>query len=116
MTIFHNKIVQILVFFVSLVLCLSAIGTILDLWHRKDILSTRQHDLAVITQENQALERQLSDARGSDYVERIARDKLGMVKDGESIILLTPGLRSSSQSGEVVDSGSNWQKWWQLFY
>ena len=111
---FRNKITQLLVFIISLGLCLSALGTIIDLWHRKDIVSTRQNDLNAITRENQALEQELQDTKKRDYVERIARDKLGMVKDGESILLLPesgPQLKKETESSEPT-----WQKWWKLFY
>lgn len=116
MTIFHNKIVQVLVLAVSLGLCLSAIGTIADLWHRKDIVNTTQHDLDVITRENQVLQQQLADAQHSDYVERIARDKLGMVKDGESVILLSGSSTSATLSTGDDGGRPNWVQWWSLFY
>lgn len=111
---FQNKIVQFLVFVVSLGLCLSAIGTILDLWHRKDIVSTRQTDLTTITKENQKLEQQLQDTKSSDYVEKIARNKLGMVKDGESIILL-PEVGSKPQVQQEITE-PHWKIWWRLFF
>lgn len=116
MTLFHNKIFQLVVLLVSLGLCLSAGGTIVDLWHRRDLVRMRQHDLQKITKENEALERELREANSESYVERIARDKLGLVRDGESIVLL-----QQAQNGNTGNMGNNkampnWQKWWKLFF
>jgi len=110
---FYKKISQYIVIIVSLGLCLSAARTIVDLWHRRDVIGLRQKDLTTITRENQKLEQRLKETQNSDYIERIARDKLGMVKDGETIILLPEsGVRSQAQAGTIP----HWKKWWRLFF
>ncbi len=112
----ENKLFRFIVILISFGLCLSAGRTIFDLWHRRDLITNRQKDLTKITTENQTLEARLKEIQGGDYVERIARDKLGLVRDGESIILLP-----DTQNGEVIrrgeeSGGPNWQKWWKLFF
>ncbi len=116
MILIHNKVVQFLVLIISLGLCLSSIGTIVDLLHRKDVIVVRQQDLSAITRENQKLEQQLKETQSQDYVERIARDKLGFVKDGESIILLPQPQNGSSQDGRGATALTNWQRWLKLFF
>lgn len=116
MNLFHTKFVRILVILISFGLCLSAGGTILDLWHRRDLVINRQKDLTRITTENQALKRQLDETKSESYVERIARDKLGLVKDGENIILLPQSNRKDTKGGIVFDYSHTWQKWWKLFF
>ncbi len=117
MNLFRNTIVQLLIFLVSLGLCLSAAGTILDLWHRKDIVTTRQQDLNTITRENQKLKQELQDTKSTEYVERIARDKLGLVKDGESIILLPQNGQGAGGADTRSDTRTpNWLRWWNMFY
>lgn len=113
---FHNKLLQYAIFIISLGLCLSATGTIIDLWHRKDLLTTRQNDLNRILSENRKLSQQLRDSQTDSYVERIARDKLGLVKDGEAIILLPPSSKEGSTRTSDDAKKPNWQKWWSLFF
>jgi len=116
MTLFQNKIFQLCVLLVSLGLCLSAIGTIVDLWHRRDLVGAREQDLTTITRENQKLQSELRETQSDDYVERIARDKLGLVKDGEAILLLPQKQGTTSVYGGGTSNDPNWQRWWKLFF
>jgi len=115
MSVFGNKYFRFGVFIVSLGLCLSAGATTLNMWRRRDHVLTRQHDLTVLTQENQVLQQQLKEAKSPEYLERVARDKLGLVKDGETIVLL-PQLHQNTVSGKDIDDVPNWKKWWSLFF
>jgi hypothetical protein len=79
-------------------------------------VTTRQKDLNHLLKENKELSRQLKDSQSDSYVERIARDKLGLVKDGEAIILL-PKSPGGTGTGATNDAQKpNWQKWWSLFF
>jgi cell division protein FtsB/cell division protein DivIC len=116
MNLVENRLFRFLILIVSFGLCLSAGGTILDLWHRRDVVSLRQKDLDRISQENASLQKQLSDSQQQGYVERVARDKLGLVKDGEAIVLLEPStgdeVNANGEKGTIV----SWQQWWRLFF
>jgi len=110
-----GRLIRFVVVIVSLGLCVSAGTTVLDLWHRRDIVRKRQAELEHMIAENQKLEQQLSETKKGSYVERIARDKLGFVKEGEAVVLLP-----SSQNGDSEQEGGTtsptWQQWWSLFY
>lgn len=116
MNLFHTKFVRILIILISFGLCVSAGGTILDLWHKRDLVINRQKDLTRITKENQALKRELNETKSESYVERIARDKLGLVREGESIVLLTQSPNGNIGGGGDIKILPNWQKWWRLFF
>lgn len=110
------QIGKILVWVISLVLCLSAGSTIINLWARRGIVSEREADLVRLQEENKTLENALQDARGEQFVERIARDKLGMVKPGETIVIM-PG--STETAGGETKNKSNvalWRQWLELFF
>jgi hypothetical protein len=63
--------------------------------------------------------------RGSQsFLERQIRDKLKLIKPGESLIILPPDLQRKSEDNfyqynfkddSQVNSQSNWQSWLQLF-
>lgn len=105
----------IIIWGISLILCVSAGGTIINLWARRGIVREREQELRTLQQENRNLEGELQDIRGEAYVERIARDKLGMVREGESIVLL-PDVLDDSRKGDNAVSLPNWKKWWSLFF
>lgn len=116
MNLIENKLFRFLILIVSFTLCLSAGSTIIDLWHRRDIVSSRQKDLDRITRENAELKKQLEDSQLPGYVEKAARDKLGLVKDGEAIVLLDSS--NPGQSAGTADQSHivTWQRWWRLFF
>lgn len=114
MNLFRNRLFRFVVLVISFGLCLSAGGTILNLWSRRDHVLTRQRDFEVITQENRALQEQLKEAKSAEYLERIARDKLGLVKDGETIVIVPQSSQKMSRT--KTQDLPNWQKWWSLFF
>lgn len=105
----------IIIWGISLILCVSAGSTIINLWARRGIVREREQELRNLQQENRSLEGELQDIRGEAYVERIARDKLGMVREGESIVLL-PNARDDLGKGDSALNLPNWKKWWNLFF
>ncbi len=115
MTHMNVNLRSIVIWLISLGLCLSASGTIVNHWQRKEIVRERERDLARLKEENRSLKLALEESKQESYVERIARDKLGLVKDGE-IVVIMPENRRAMGDGRTVDTGPNWRKWLNLFY
>ncbi len=110
------SVVRFILLIISFGLSISALRTIVDLWHRRDIMQERQTELNRKIEDNDRLAQQLKEIGSEEYTEKVARNTLGLVKDGESIVILPgAGSRSSKQSGEV-ERLVNWQKWWGLFF
>ena len=110
------SVVRFILLIISFGLSFSALRTIVDLWHRRDIMQERQAELTKKTQDNARLSQQLKEIGSEEYTERVARDTLGLVKDGESIVIL-PGLGSRRGKGDIESARIlNWQKWWGLFF
>ena len=110
------SIVRFILLIISFGLSISALRTIVDLWHRRDIMQERQTELNRKIEENDRLAQQLKEIGSEEYTEKVARNTLGLVKDGESIVILPgAGSRSGKQTGEI-ERLANWQKWWELFF
>lgn len=105
----------IIIWTVSLILCLSAGSTIVHLWARRGVVREREQELQSLQKENRELEGSLKEMSGEGYVERVARDKLGMVREGETIVIMpdSQGAKGPSGNNEALP---NWEKWWRLFY
>lgn len=110
-----RKTIYIVLWIFSLGLCVNAGRTIWELWKRKDVVNVRQDELSRLKQENSSLEATLKDIQSETYLERIARDKLGMVKEGETIIIM-PSRESSSEIRDKNETLPNWKQWWRLFF
>ena len=66
--------------------------------------------------ENELLKKRLAEVSSDAFVEREARDKLGMGKPGEVIVIL-PNQNNSSQT-EINNYElkiKNWRRWWDLY-
>lgn len=61
------------------------------------------------------LERELAKTESSAFIEKQAREKLNMGKEGELTILLPTPVISTAPTPVQVDESSNWEKWVKLF-
>lgn len=124
----RSRFFRLIIVIFSLVTIFTLPGSIYTLWKRRDIVKVRQEDLSRVKQENERLKQELSQAETPEFIERVAREKLGMVKEGETLVLL-PQRQSSvvsllprSNFGEAGQSSEdkkdlpNWKKWWRLFF
>lgn len=113
----HIKNVWIggLVILLSLILSVRAVATIIDLRARKYTVTERREAVEAVKKENEVLQKQIEAVASEEYVEKIARDKLGMVKEGESIVLLPDEAKGGSKK-EELSKRTNWQQWWGLFF
>lgn len=71
--------------------------------------------------ENIKLEEQIAEANSSAYIEKQIRDKLGLAKDGEVVVILPDNEIVKSLAPLLVDvenslPDSNWVKWKKLFF
>lgn len=70
---------------------------------------------------NKDLENQIANTQGVDFVEKQIRNKLGLVKSGEALVIL-PDAEIVKKLAPVVDGQDdalpdpNWKKWEKLFF
>jgi cell division protein FtsB len=86
-----------------------------DIWQKKDYIMQAQKELSLQKQENQRLKSALSYSQTQEFIEKQARDKLFMVKKGEQKVLIQQEAENP-QDLLKKDNGSNWKKWWNLFF
>jgi len=99
------------------------VSTIKNLRKVSDINSAVQREkdkVEKMKQENAGLEAQIAQTQGDAYIEKQIRDKLGLVKPGEAIVVLPdPEIlrKLAPQIPEDQDAlpDPNWKKWIKLF-
>jgi cell division protein FtsB len=80
-----------------------------------------QINLNKVIMEGEDLKSRLSQSQDEFYIERQIRDKLGLAKDGEIVLILPPDetLRELamdiSEEDEVLPD-PNWKKWIKIFF
>jgi cell division protein FtsB len=87
---------------------------------RSDVEKERQK-LEKIKAENASLEAQIAKAQSSGFIEQQLRDKLGLVKEGEVIVVLPDEdtLRKLAPPQLIEENtlpDPNWKKWEKLFF
>ncbi len=71
-------------------------------------------DLDREKQENQQLKTELSYVKSQEFIEEEARNKLFMVKPGESGVIVPQDLIKKKEVKKEIEL-SNWQQWINLF-
>jgi len=110
---FARLIIGVVSVFVSVGLVRSIIGH----WQKRTIVTDRQEAYRLEQARNQELTRKLEEATSSAFVEKQAREKLGLVKPGDTIVLLDTSQNPELNDQINTDDGiPNWKKWWKLFF
>ena len=73
-----------------------------------------QSEVAAAEVENKQLQQKLEEVKSDDFVEREAREKLGLGKLGEVVVIVPspPNLKSQATNSNTE---ANWRKWWELY-
>ncbi|OGM15733.1 hypothetical protein A2V56_02235 [Candidatus Woesebacteria bacterium RBG_19FT_COMBO_42_9] len=74
-----------------------------------------------LKEENLKLENRLDEVQSEAYIEKELRDKLGLAKEGETILVLPDeqtlrALAPRSQEEQEVLPDASWKKWMKLFF
>lgn len=114
-----NPFIRIAIVGISLFMCIGLLRSIVENLQRTDLVSERQTALQKEEQRNKNLQDKLREATSASFIEREARNKLGLVREGDTVVLVGPpgqaqDAHAFSESGD--HNLSRWQKWWKLFF
>lgn len=113
--IFHSKIFLTL----AMIVLLSVFGLELIQWQQRRKIDSEiehlQQEQAELEQRNNALQQSLQYFSSDSYKEKLAREQLGLKKDGEIVVNYPPdGI--ASQPIETPKPPNNLQKWWDYIF
>lgn len=115
---FLNLIKKALPFLVILVLLVLIKNIIISIYETKNggkMFESLKEELASKKRERAHLSQKLYFAKTDQFVEEQARSKLGLSKEGERVII-DKKISREKRVEVVMDTSSNWQKWWRLFF
>jgi len=95
---------------VSLIIINSLVRSIYDLWHKEDLVAGAMQELREQKKENKRLKERLSYVKTDKFIEEEARNKLFMVKEGESEVIIPKEL-IAVKPPKPTPEPPNWEKW-----
>ena len=106
-----------LLYLAAIVICLVVINNLIhsiyDLWHKQDLVVNAGKELERQKEENRKLKLLLNRVQGTEFIEEEARNKLFMVKPGESGVIVPADLLEKKEKKKDLEL-PNWQKWINL--
>ena len=118
-SLFNYKIGFLLVFIVAGVVVYNLVGETLQALRTGDRLSQVVEELQTLEIKNKELKNQLLEAKSAQFIEAIARDKLGLAKEGETIVVIPEerinqilGLSKKIEEIKLP----NWLGWIKVFF
>ncbi|OGG11818.1 hypothetical protein A2Z00_03775 [Candidatus Gottesmanbacteria bacterium RBG_13_45_10] len=111
-----HPLVRLTVVLISLIMLVGLLQSLVSLWQKRDMVSERRHVLQETEAENQKLKQKLAEATSAAFIERQARDKLGFVKEGDTVILMNKPAAPGETGAKTEEQLPNWQRWLRLFF
>lgn len=111
-----KKIAYALIVIGLILIINSLVHSIVDLWSKQDLVKQAQIKLDHEKKENLQLKKQLITVGSKAFVEQEARDKLFMVKPGESDVIIPDNLLPNKNEAKSESQKPNWQMWMDLFF
>lgn len=103
-----------------LLLVISLARSVKKISEAKKRVVTAQEKVEKLKKEQEELEKKVSEVQSQEYIEKQLRDKLGLAKEGEIIIVLPDDETLKKLAPQIPEEEStlpdpNWKKWMKLF-
>ena len=114
-----KKVILGAIIIVSLIIINNLARSIYSLWQKQELVTTTEKELEREKKMNAELKKQSVAVRDPNYIEKIARDKLFLVKPKEEVVIL-PGQSSSEKTSQAtatkkIGKVANWKAWLAIF-
>lgn len=114
-----KKIGLILAIFITVFISYNLLSQILEALKSGERLSTEADSLYKLEAKNKELKKRLEEVKSTQFIEKEARNKLGLSKPGETIIVIP-----DEKIKEILQGSASAQEtrlpnplgWWKLFF
>ncbi len=109
----RRRFLRWLIVIICFYLIVTTSQAIVDLWRAGDKLTRREQELAALQSQQQDLLKEKRRVESQEYLEKVARNQLGLSKPGEEVIIVPQDLLARPPT-TLPDTTPNWQKWVKL--
>lgn len=111
----RKRLIRWLVVIISFYLIVTTSQAIVDLWRAGDKLTRRDKELAALSAQQGELLKEKKRVESEGYLEKVARNQLGLSKAGEEVIIVPQDLLAQGPVASV-DATPNYVRWWKLWF
>ena len=117
----HKTYLNIVYVIISLLMLASLARNIIKVREAKERLKAKESNIEKIRLENEELSHKVDTFKSDEFVEKQLRDKLGLAKEGEMIVVLPDEetikkFAPNDEKEEEILPDPNWKKWFKLFF
>jgi cell division protein FtsB len=116
MNIIRHPLFRFAVIAFCCLICIGLVRSIIENVRRNDLVAQRQAVLQKEQERNVQLQEELRVATSASFLEKQAREKLGLAREGETIVLMEKPAGKEGPSGVFAAPQSLWKRWWKLFF
>ena len=118
MNLTRKSFIRIGITVISVMVIIGFIRSISRQISRTDVVGEHREALLKEEEKNRELKEQLKEATSPAFIEKQAREKLGLAREGDTIVLLAKPKDSgiNARVGGDGDTVANWKRWWRLFF
>lgn len=111
-----KKMLYILIIIISVYIINNLVRSIYNLWQKQDLVTQAREELQKEKNNNAKLNDQLLQVKRPEFIEEEARNKLFMVRKGESIVLM-PSISTISKTRSIKKQQKHhWEEWVEFFF
>lgn len=115
-----KKYSRYLVFFFVFLFLISLVRNVLKIFEAKKRIREAEVKVERLAEENRILGEKLKTSQGESFTEKQLREKLGLAKEGEIVVVLPDAeilkkLAPPAEDGEEMLPDPTWLKWLKLF-
>lgn len=108
-----SRLITTVILILGFYLIFSLSKSTYDLWRKAETVKEAQEKRLEEERRNKELRKELEFTQSKEFIEEKAREKLGLVKPGETVVIIPP--LEATQSA-ILEALPNWKKWWRLFF
>ena len=116
----RNRLTTGILLIFGLYLIVSFSRDIFNLFQKGKEVEKEQLKLEELQIKNEELKRQLEYVKSAEFLEKEAREKLGLAREGEVVVILPENLEELISANQpkisVNQEIPNWKKWLKLFF
>jgi len=113
-----SKLISFFLFLLGFYLIISLSRNILTLVKKGEEIKKQNLKVSELKEKNKELKTRLEYVSSEEFIEKEAREKLGMAKPGEEILVLPENVleKNKTKDKENEEELPNFKKWWRLFF